>query len=294
MPSPTFELTVLRRTTLSSDAVSRVMPEPLLPTAMLASMRLRTESPTAMPPALPRSSLPSTTVAMASSRMMASPIDPSMTLSTTRVAVESITETPNPPFVVIVLPSMRLPFDGSSSSPTEMPPPRLPSSRLPTISLSAARVRTTARPPDRVISLASTRLPVASSIHTASPEFDVNTLSATTVPRVPAVRWMPCWLPLTSLSRMVLPRPLSSESDSTTPASAFDSITRPAEHVGGHARVELHADSEVADRAIGDGDAVVARVEDAGAFAGAIQPVTVEVDGDVRARRRPARCPGSR
>ena len=126
------------------------------------------------------------------------------------------------------------------------------------------------------------RLALASSTQMPSVVFDVNTLSRTTAPRVPAVRWTPTSFPDSSLSRMVLLRPPSSASDRTMPASSLASTRRSAEHVVGDAGVELHADGEAADRAVGDRHAVAARVEHAGALAEAVDEVTVEVDGDVR------------
>ena len=189
------------------------------------------------------------------------------------------------PLVVNVLASMRLSLEGSSSAPTAMPPPRLPSRVLPTMSLSLARIRVMAEPPDSVISLPSMRLAWASSSQMASPVLDVSRLSCTQRAaraggEVDAVGVADDLVVADRVAGAVVVG--VGEHD----AGLLVGLQRHrADDVAGDARVELDAEVELADRAVGDRHAVVARVEDAGALAHAVEAVAVEVDGDVRARR---------
>jgi hypothetical protein len=106
------------------DAALISMPEPSVPLALLASMRLSFDSSTEMPLALERTSLPRTRLLCESSSTTPGPVVPLTRLNRIWLPRESATRMPPAP-PLIVFASTTLLLDGSSSSPMPIAEPRL-------------------------------------------------------------------------------------------------------------------------------------------------------------------------
>ena len=158
----------------------------------------------------------------------------------------------------------------------------LPDSSLCRMRLSAAPTSCTPPPLDPLMLLSSTVLSLELSMRMPSPELEPIVLSWTSVPRVPLARMMPRSLPATTLRRRVLPVAPLSASTRAIAASWFWFRVERLDDVAGGARLEVHADVEAGDRAVGDGDVVEAAVADADADADAVDRVAAEVDRDAR------------
>jgi hypothetical protein len=78
-------------------------------------------------------------------------------------------------------------------------------------------------PPERLISLNSMRLSLANSLRMPTPALPPNALLWICVKRVLLASQMPCELAANVLSRIVLPLPFWSASESRMPASWLDS-----------------------------------------------------------------------
>ena len=203
IPSLPLALAWLSTTSLSLERSSSEMPVSSVPLARLDSIRLWLDSLRAMPELLERTSLPRTTVPLASSSSIAASEAPRISLSSTCVPSDSITATPEPS---IRLRETTLLLDGSSSSPTTMPS-LLSISWLAVTVLLPPPCTNTPAPEERTISLAVISDWPACSRWIASPWLDANELSRTTVWRVLANSPRPMLLPETALSRIVFPAP---------------------------------------------------------------------------------------
>ena len=169
---------------MPGESTPTSMPVPSPPLALLSSIVVFSDSSTAIPPWLPRTSLARIWVLLASSVVTPGPPESRTTFSTTRTSADSMMLIPPPPAPSIRLRSMTALLDGSNSSPTMTPGPRLCDMVFSTTALALPPIIVTPPPPPE-ISLRSTRLALACSMYTPSRSLAANWFSRTSVSLVP-------------------------------------------------------------------------------------------------------------
>ena len=150
---------------------------------------------------------------------------------------------------------------------------------FPVTVLLLAVTRATPASLDSPTVLASMRLPFDASMRMPSAELAVIALPCTAANCVPPNSQMPDPLPISVLSRTVVPRAPSSASISWIAASWFICRVRSATKFPRRSVAELDTEIELLHEAVGDRDVVEAVVEDADAEARAVDGVAVEIEG---------------